>query len=432
MLLVSGTIKGTHYDEKPVQASLLIDAFNIPPMNGAPKVFKLIEGTSAMRKDRSNPGEILVSPGQMLGPQYSVNTPEGTLSIRFYSSRQVIPGGAGTYRYTPKKVTFIRGESKFYFTPDRIDEYVWAYLHPNCYQSPFKKSNRPSVYSYHDPEEQARIETAFTAKKMELMQVIMLGLGEQELRTRAAGLTYMFNNRRISFSNAANPKISVSIVKNNLINALNAHEQRFIDAWNSSEGSVVGVVKMAESLGIIEQHPTSLGTEWRFHQNYGGARICTATKDQDSLSVLVGEVTGQYNHYMTKLKGLIDVASGGTAVIEEVAPKVIEKEVIKEVVKEVEKIVYRDAAPTGPLSKTEIDELANLDFVEYCEKRDIIALDRAKNQVCKLNKKGAIERPIVKVESLNKWREEFAAYLNEDEGKLDRTDLTVALIKLKE
>ena len=428
MLLVSGTIKGTHYEEKPVQASLLIDAFGIPPMNGNPKTFKLIMGTNAMRKDRSNPGELLVSPGQMMGPQYSVNTSEGTLTIRFYTSRQVITGGGGTYRYTPKKMTFIRGEERFFFMPDRIDEYVWAYLHPLCYQSPFKKSNKPSVYTYFDPEAEAATQTAFMAKKVGLMQVITL-MPDSELRTRAAGLTYMFGTRRISFSNAANPKISVAIIKNNLINALNSHEQKFIDAWGSAESSVVGVVKMAESLEIIEQKQISGGMEWRFHQNYGGARICTATKDQDPLSVLVGEVTGQYQYYMGKLKNLIDVV-GGVSVKDE-APQVITKEVIKEV----EKIVYRDAPaaePKGPLSKTEIDLLGNLDFVEYCEKRDLITIDRAKSQVCKLNKKVGIERPITKVDNLNRWREEFAAYLNEDEGKQDRTDLTVSLIKLKE
>jgi hypothetical protein len=427
-LIINGTVGGRFYNDEQIKASVLIDAFKVPAMNGKPRTFKLIEGTRVFRKDRSNPGEVLVTPGKMINPEFTVTTSEGTISLRYYTNRTPIPGGGGTYRYMPKKMTFIKGETMFYFGPERVEEYVWAYLHPQNAKSPFKKANKPPVYSYFDAEESAMAQMDFLGKKVDLMQIIAT-MKENELRMRAAGLTYIFNTRRISFSNAANPNISVAIIRNNLITALTQHEQKFIDAWGSADTSVVGIAKMAEALNIVEQKPISGGIEWRFHQNYGGARICTATKDQDSLSVLVGEITGQYQFYVPKLKNLIDVVGGDTPEVEDKAAVAPVKEKVVE--KVVEKIVYRDAQPTGPLGKNEIDALPNLEFVEYAEKREIIALERTQSKVFKLNKKGDIERPLCKIEDKQRWKEEFAQYLNEEQGKTDRIDLTATLIKLK-
>lgn len=427
-LIINGSVGGRFYNDEPIKASVLIDAFKVPPMNGKPRTFRLIEGTRVFRKDRSNPGEVLVTPGKMINPEFTVTTSEGTISLRYYTNRTPIPGGGGTYRYMPKKLSFIKGDTMFYFGPERVEEYVWAYLHPQNSKSPFKKPNKPPVYAYFDAEEAAITQMDFLGKKVDLMQIIAT-MKESELRMRAAGLTYLFNNRRISFNNAANPNISVAIIRNNLITALTQHEQRFIDAWGSADASVIGVARMAEALNIIEQKPISGGIEWRFHQNYGGARICTATKEQDALSVLVGEITGQYQHYVPKLKNLIDVVSD-TPVAEQKTTGPAKEKIVEKIV-EVEKIVYRDAAPVGALGKAEIDGLENLAFVEYAEKRDIIALERTQSKVFKLNKKGDIERPLCKIEDKQRWKEEFAQYLNEEQGKTDRIDLTATLIKLK-
>lgn len=429
MLILNGNLKGTEYNESQVNAKVLIEAFGIPPMNGKPKTFRLIQGAGAMRKDRSNPGEILVSPGQMKNPVFTINTHDGTLSVRYCTQRTIIPGGNGAVRYLPKKLSFIKGESQFYFGPERVEEYVWAYLHPDNKRSPFRKPNKPPMYEYFDPEEDAKRDMAFMAKKVELMQEITL-MPENDVRMRGAGLTYLVDAKRISFPFAANKNISDAVVRAKLIECLNNHGQRFIDAWEASGNSVVGVVKLAENLNIIVQSSITGGFEWRFHSNFGGTRICTGTKEQDPIGVIVNEVTGQYDKYMTKLKHLIEVASDNSTPGE---PSKKEPAKIVEKVVEVEKIVYRDAAPKGSLGKIELDELPNVEFVEYAEKKEVIGIERKDKQVFLLNRKtGALVRPLLKVQEVGGWREEFAAFLNEEEGKAVRIEMTAALVKIKE
>lgn len=419
MLVINGTVNGTLYEEKSVKPEVLIKAFKIPPMNGTPKTFKLILGTNLMRKDRNNPGSVLITPGLKMGPEFTVTTNDGSLTIRYATSKTPIPGGGGTYRYMPKKMSFIKGQESFYFGDDRIEEYVWAFLHPSNKQSPFSKPNRPPSYQYFDPVEEALNTGKKLMGKMDVMQAIMV-MEEQELRLRAAGLSYLFGTSRISFPGAA--KIETGILRSQLIQAANAHEDSFLDAWAASGDSVIGLAKIAEAAGVIQQVPVNGGTEWRFSQQYGGARIAFAYKDQDPLSILVSELSVNQSSYTNRIKSLISGKQPQTPA-------------------QPEQFLANDLAivsnapdslpPAAPLKKKDLDEMDAAEFVQHAEEMDVIGIERAQSKAFILNRKtGATIRPLCKVEKIPSWRAEVATHLNSEEGKADRKEITAILRKI--
>ena len=406
MLICNGTINGVTYEEKQVNAKVLIEAFGVPQMNGIPKVFRLIPGMGLMREDRSNPGETLITPGRAFGTAFTVTTNEGSLNIRFSTSRTPIPGGGGTYRYSPKKMNFIKSSATFSFPPERVEEYVWAYLHPKNKKSPFAKKPQ---YEYFDPAEDARKQMDDVRKIGELTQVIAT-MPEAEMRLRAAGLTYMWGNRRVSFPGAT--KVDQSIVRAKLIESLNVHKKAFIEAWNNAENSVVGVVMMAQSLNIIEQVAVPGGVAWQYTKAYGGSRICVASTNQNPIDVIVSEITAQYAVYFNRLKAFIDQASHANQAQPEVTPR--QSDVPENLTKEF---------------------LANLDvegFVNLCADREFIGFERTNSTVYVLRSNGTLNRPLLTVKTPKDWKSELAQHFSTEAGAEPRDALITSILKRKE
>lgn len=401
MLIANGTLKGQFYDEAQIKPQVLIDAFGIPPMNGQPKTFRLKAGMGLIRKDRSNPGEILITPGKAMSPYFTVTTPEGSLSLRYATNRQPIKGGGG-YKYTPNKVKSIAGYAEFFFGPNQIEEYVWHYLNPKNAKSPFARAPQ---YEYFNAAEDAQKEMVYLSAQNDLMQAIF-SMPEHELRLRAAGLTFIADGRRVQFNGALTAEVAV--IRQRLIKALTDYGRYFIDAWSTAETSVLGVVKMAENLNIIGQYQLAGGTEWRYTEQYGGARIAFANAGQDPLQVLISEVTVQYAVLFPKLKGLVDIAGGISKKASVQAP----------------------VAKPVPITAEAVSALPALDLIELAESKEAIAFERGAQKVYSLNPNGSLNKPILpQVKSAKQWRTELAEFLQTDAGKKFREDLEAAIIK---
>ncbi len=406
MLICNGTINGVTYEEKQVNAKILMDHFGVPPMNGIPKIFRLIPGMGLLREDRSNPGETLITPGRAFGTAFTVTTDEGSLNIRFSTSRTPIPGGGGTYRYSPKKMNFIKSSATFSFPPERVEEYVWAYLHPKNKRSPFAKKPQ---YEYFDPAEDARKQMDEIRKIGELTQAIAI-MPEAEMRLRAAGLTYIVGSRRVSFPGAT--KADQSVVRAKLIEALNLHKKSFIEAWNNAENSVVGVVMMAQSLNIIEQIAVPGGVAWQYTKEYGGTRICVASTNQNPIDVIVSEVTAQYSVYFNRFKAFIDQATHSNQVAPEITPR----------------------QPDAPETLTK-DFLSAMDaegFVNLCADREFIGFERTASAVYVLRSNGTLNRPILTVTTPKNWKSELVTYFSTEAGAESRDALITSILKRKE
>lgn len=395
MLIVNGTIGGQTYDNSIVKAETLMNAFSIPPLDGRPATFRLIEGYGLMRRDRSNPGEMLIAPAKRINPEFTVSTSNGTISIRYATNRTAIPGGGGTYRFTPKKMEFINGSSHFYFDEKRIEEYVWAYLHPNNRKSPFSRNPK---YEYFSAEADAIKSMEMLTKQNELIQTIF-AMPDAELRLRSAGLVYHVGPKTVQFPGSAN--LQIAVIKQRLIEALTRDGRHFVDAWASSETSVLGVVRMAESLGIIEQVQMSGGVEWRYTANYGGARIAFATSQQNPLQVLVGEVTSMYATYYPKIKALIEVAGGGVAA----------------------QVVDKPARTPEPIPE--------MPLVDRLMEADLISFERTTGTVHQIKANGNLGAPIIKVENKGAWKSELKQYFETEDGQKIVTDLEAILSKKK-
>lgn len=393
MLIVNGTVGGQTYDNQVVKAETLMNAFSIPKLDGRPATFRLIPGYGLMRPDRSNPGEMLIAPAKRINPEFTVSTSDGTLSIRYATNRTPIPGGGGTFNFRPKKMEFISGSSHFYFDEKRIEEYVWAYLHPNNRKSPFARNPK---YEYFSAEADAIREMEVLGKQNELIQSIFT-MDDAELRLRSAGLVYHIGAKTVQFPGSAS--LQPAVIKQRLIQALTRDGRHFIDAWASSETSVLGVVRMAESLGIIEQAQMTGGVEWRYTANYGGARIAFATSQQNPLQVLIGEVTAMYSTYYPKLRSLIEVAGGA--------------------------VVTKSGISSSPLA-TEAPEMP---FVDRLLEADLISFERTNGTVHQIKANGNLGAPIFKVENKGAWKTELKAYFETEDGQKIKSDLEAILQK---
>lgn len=386
MLIISGNVNGEIFEEKVVTNKFVMDKFGVPPIKGA-AVFR-VTSSSHVKRNRGD-GRVLVTPGKKVTPAFTVSTPEGQFTLRYAETKQLAKGGIG-HVYTPKKVQMLSGDDSFSVTDQNIDLYVWLYLHPYNKVSPFERS---SIYTYWDPIADAKKGMDAVQAEIDLIME-MSGMNSSDLRLRAAGMHYRArvggSVATITIPGATSSPIEV--VRVNLMQALKRDGKAFIDAWNSTESSVLGIARMAEQLGIIEQKPVGQNIVWAYSHEYGGAKIVSVRNDADPQQMLISELTARYNDYIPNLRNLISLSAPSTPEATKPLPETAPK---------------KDAVLL-------VDDMTLAQVIESGNDT-IIAYDRSSQSVWTLDKNGELETNLLSC-AFPEWKASAAGFLASDEG----------------
>lgn len=422
MIIANGTINGKEYLDAPVPLNVLKDfiikqnpGFSFPEAgNGKPITFRVLPNSNIMRVDRRNLGRKAVTPAWYMAPDFTINTNEGSISLRYADTR--IPGTNGA-RYTPKKVLLVKGREFFTIRDNNLDLTVWTILNPKCKTSPYARLPK---YEHYDEAKESR-KGMDNLLKMSAVQNEILTMAESDLRRRAAAVSYTNGaGNRVVFSTAT--KVEVDILRVALIRRLNADGDRFISAWALSESSLEGLVKVAQSLGILEYSKMKAGGgQWRYAPNYGGESIVNVREKADPIKAIITELTVNASHKVPSIEKLVKMVSAP-------APeKVVDEEIIP----------ANDAkiAQTPDAYEPEVDSEESFEYVEEDKIREVVErafalnileLDIEKGQIYILNSKGNKWRPLFAPEIPESWRDEVVPFLIMDPEKFKLLEATTA------
>lgn len=385
MLICNGTINGVTYEDKAVPAKLIADKFGVPDISdGKPGMFQLIMGTNLIKVDRNN-GGYAVTPAWKMDPTFTISTKEGSLTIRYAESSAPSRDGR---RYTPRKVSLVRGIEFFSVDNTKIDLFVWTWLNPKNKTSPFAR--RP-LYAHYDPEAAASAENK-SLEAIFALQSEILSMNEADLRMRAAGLSYSIAGNRYDFR--ASVSLPIMQVRNILQKNLLNHRETFISAWKNAGSSLSGMVAMAEATGVLKRETTKSGVLWRYSDKFGGASICVAEVNAEPLQTLITELNASPYHITTIRNLLSDTSKSDNG-----TPPA------KPAVKQVE-------APAPP--NPEEDAVNLKDLIAEAIDKGIVAFDEESGSINQLRTDGVKRKTLATSYSRNGWMDDLEAEMHND------------------
>lgn len=389
MLICNGTINGVTYEDKAVSAKLIADKFGVPDLSdGKPGMFKLIMGTNLIKVDRNN-GGYAVAPAWKMDPTFTLSTPEGSLTIRYAESSAPSRDGR---KYTPRKVSLVRGTEFFSVDHTKIDLFVWTWLNPKNKTSPF--SRRP-LYSHYDPEAAAAAENK-SLEAIFALQSEILSMPETDLRMRAAGLSYSVAGNRYDFR--ASVSLPIMQVRNILQKNLLNHRDVFISAWKNAGSSLSGMVAMAEATGVLKRETTKSGILWRYSDSFGGASICVAEVNAEPLQTLITELNASPYHITTIRNLLAEVSKSDQP---------------KEAVKTAPKATPKQADVPKEEEPEEVQ--VNLkSLISEAIDKGIVAFDEESGSINQLRTDGVKRKTLATSYSRNGWMDDLEVAMHND------------------
>lgn len=379
MLYITGTFNGETYNEEPIDAKKLRDAFGIPALKKTADIRVVQRRVTQDRFGRTR------KPSIRMTTEFEIQDSKGNSFFLRYAERKTKKDGE--LKYSPSRLTDINGGAAM-LPPSKLDKYVFYYLNPACQNSPI--AGRNTKYYFHDEEAEALKTLADASLQFQVIDAIR-NEAEDALRAKAFALTIKTKGGSITIPDAGS--MSDAMLRARMLNLCSQYPSEFVQAWGASADDLIGKLRLAVDRNIIQERKDPSASNmrayfWNLPDNKD--RICVIQSNQKGMEALLREFSAKFNEYyfiLSEALNLRDVEKGRAALMGDIANAGSRQEAMK-----------------GAFSLG-VDELIGQGLA-----RDLVYFDRHTGSV---ELAGSEE---MKVADIQNWRKEYADWLGQDEN----------------
>lgn len=390
MLILTGNLNGTNYDNEIVPAKVLADALNVPPMGrkGKGHYAEFRQSAKHTGKAKRPGGEENNAQAFHLAAVYNLTLPTGTLSIRYTVNRT--SDRQGNYSYDVLRVHDFTGKMLALAGESKFEKFVWFWLHPGNATNPYRNQRKPAMFMHYDREAEAVRKQANTAMTLEVINEINM-MEVTTLRILAQGLRYRVGQQEYIVPNAA--EAGEQELRSAMTEMAMTHREAFVEGFRSGGANLVGQLRHAEASQIIVLRVEPHASYWMWAQGpHKGSMIVSVQRGANAHAALQAAFSTNADHLLPILNAEVQDAQ------------------IRAIGDRQEVRLQDNVETTGEYIQT----LTPGQLLENCMVRDIVAFDRATNGVFFINEVGEFEGdPVFMATALPTWKAEFLAALPE-------------------